>query len=134
MESVFAVQYYGGKDFDANNILWLFSEDQFPTEDDEESSFEQALVPYASDIAETNMFHEKDNEEEEQSHANLGSGWGRIIYTPLRRGRQIQMDICRSTERDGSEGAFERMVVTQNSNPDLHLQARRSLWGDLWPF
>ncbi|THU74529.1 hypothetical protein C4D60_Mb04t34340 [Musa balbisiana] len=109
-------------------------EDQFATEDDAESPFEDALVPYASDIAETNMFHEDENEEEEQTHADLGSGWGRIVFTPVRRGRQIQMDICRSTKRDGSVGAFERMVVTQAKNPTLHLQARRSLWGDLWPF
>ncbi|WOL07008.1 37S ribosomal protein S22, mitochondrial [Canna indica] len=108
-------------------------EDQLRSETDEESPFEDALVPYASDIAETNMFHGNDNEEE-QTHANLGSGWGRIIYMPVRRGRQIQMDICRSTKRDGSQGAFEHMVVTQSKNPTLHLQARRSLWGDLWPF
>ncbi|XP_008775004.2 methyltransferase-like protein 17, mitochondrial isoform X2 [Phoenix dactylifera] len=109
-------------------------EDQFETEADEESTFEDALVPYASDIAETSMFHQDDDDEEEQVRADLGGGWGRIIYTPLRRGRQVQMDVCRSTKRDGSEGAFERVVVTQTKNPTLHLQARRSLWGDLWPF
>lgn len=116
-------------------LAYIFlSEDQFPIRNDEESSFEDALVPYASDTAETNLFHQNDKEDyEEDVHANLGSGWGRIIYTPVRRGRQIQMDVCRSTERDGSEGAFEHVVVTQRKNPDLHLQARRSLWGDLWP-
>nr|XP_010919278.1 LOW QUALITY PROTEIN: methyltransferase-like protein 17, mitochondrial [Elaeis guineensis] len=109
-------------------------EDQSETEADEESPFEDALVPYASDISESSMFHQDEEEEEEEVRADLGGGWGRIIYTPVRRGRQIQMDVCRSTKRDGSEGAFERVVVTQSKNPALHLQARRSLWGDLWPF
>lgn len=109
-------------------------EDQFGTEDDEESEFEDSVVPYASDVVETNMFHEDDEEVEEEASADLGGGWGRIIYTPLRRGRQIQMDVCRSTKRDGSEGAFQRVVVTKSKNPTLHHQARRSLWGDLWPF
>lgn len=109
-------------------------EDQFGTEDDEESEFEDSVVPYASDVAETNMFHEDDEEVEEEASADLGGGWGRIIYTPLRRGRQIQMDVCRSTKRDCSEGAFQRVVVTKSKNPTLHHQARRSLWGDLWPF
>ncbi|KAG6501864.1 hypothetical protein ZIOFF_041748 [Zingiber officinale] len=109
-------------------------EDQFPTRNDEESSFENALVPYASDTAETNLFHQNDKEDyDEDVHANLGSGWGRIIYPPVRRGRQVQMDVCKSTKRDGSEGAFEHVVVTQRKNPDLHRQARRSHWGDLWP-
>lgn len=116
------------------SLLWLSSEEQFEIDADEESPFEDALVPYASDIAETSMFHQDDDQEEEQVCADLGGGWGRIIYTPVRRGRQIQMDVCRSTKRDGSEGAFERVVVTQTKNPTLHLQARRSLWGDLWPF
>ncbi|RWR89383.1 methyltransferase-like protein 17, mitochondrial isoform X1 [Cinnamomum micranthum f. kanehirae] len=73
-------------------------------------------------------------EEEEAARADLGSGWGRIIFMPVRRGKQVSMDICRSTKQDGSEGAFERVVITQSKNPTLHHQARRSLWGDLWPF
>ncbi|OAY78496.1 Methyltransferase-like protein 17, mitochondrial [Ananas comosus] len=111
-------------------------EDQFETEEEEEPSFEDDLVPYASDVAETSLFHKNEEEEDEveEVRAGVGSGWGRIIYTPVRRGRQIQMDVCRATKRDGSEGTFERMVVTQSRNPTLHLQARRSLWGDLWPF
>ena len=114
---------------------FFLTDDQFGTEADEESQFEDGLVPYASDVAETNMFHEHEEEgEEEEAHADLGGGWGRIIYSPLRRGKQIQMDVCRSTKRDGSEGAFQRVVVTQSKNPTLHHQARRSLWGDLWPF
>ncbi|KAK4788769.1 hypothetical protein SAY86_020088 [Trapa natans] len=101
-------------------------------------------VLYESDIVENDTDDEViDNEEEgrggeeeedEPVRADLGGGWGRIIFSPVRRGRQVAMDVCRSTKRDGSEGAFEHIVVTKSKNPTLHHQARRSLWGDLWPF
>lgn len=77
---------------------------------------------------------EEEKEEEEKTSADVGGGWGRIIFPSVRRGRQVTMDICRSTKRDCSEGSFERVVVTQSKNPTLHYQAKRSLWGDLWPF
>ncbi|KAJ0985079.1 hypothetical protein J5N97_003435 [Dioscorea zingiberensis] len=118
-------------------------EDQFETEADDETPFEEDPVSYPSDVAETSLFHQEDNNSddvnseegsEEQAHAGLGSGWGRIVYMPQRRGRQVSMDICKATKRDGSEGAMERVVVTQSKNPALHFQARRSIWGDLWPF
>ncbi|GJN19926.1 hypothetical protein PR202_gb07243 [Eleusine coracana subsp. coracana] len=113
-------------------------DDQFPSEEDEEVAVDggDSLVPYTSDAHELSLFHESegDEEEEETICADLRGGWGRIIYSPMRRGKQVQMDVCRSTKRDASEGTFERVVVTQSKNPTLHFQARRSLWGDLWPF
>jgi len=116
----------------------FFSDDQFPSEEDEEVPVDggDSLVPYASDEHELSLFHDSEEAEEEDQtiRADLGGGWGRIIYSPIRRGRQVQMDVCRSTKRDASEGAFERVVVTRSKNPTLHFQARRSLWGDLWPF
>ncbi|RCV44148.1 hypothetical protein SETIT_9G350900v2 [Setaria italica] len=113
-------------------------DDQFPSEQDEEVPNDggDSLVPYASDEHELSLFHDSEEAEEEEQtiRADLGGGWGRIIYSPIRRGKQVQMDVCRSTKRDASEGAFERVVVTRSKNPTLHFQARRSLWGDLWPF
>ncbi|OWM85187.1 methyltransferase-like protein 17, mitochondrial [Punica granatum] len=97
-------------------------------------------VLYESDILESDINDEINDDgqeeggEEETTQADLGGGWGRIIFSPVRRGRQVAMDVCRSTKRDGSEGAFEHIVVTKSKNPMLHHQARRSLWGDLWPF
>lgn len=94
-------------------------------------------VTYDSDVIETENFDDGEEEEEEQGEsalADLGGGWGRIVFSPIRRGRHVSMDICRSTKRDASEGSFERIVVTQSKNPTLHHQARRSVWGDLWPF
>lgn len=85
---------------------------------------------------ETDAATENDNEDdEEESHprADLGSGWGRIIYMPFRRGKRIELDMCRATNNEGTEGSFDRVVITQRQNPALHHQARRSMWGDLWP-
>ncbi|KAM7525919.1 hypothetical protein LguiA_015821 [Lonicera macranthoides] len=116
-------------------------EDQFESEE-EDVPYEEDRVSYNSDVTDTDAISENDEEEdkeeeqddEEKAHADLGSGWGRIVYTPVRRGKRIEMDVCRSMDREGSEGSFERVVVTQSKNPTLHHQARRSLWGDLWPF
>jgi len=116
----------------------FFVDDQFPSEQDEEVPNDggDSLVPYASDEHELSLFHDSEEAEEEEQtiRADLGGGWGRIIYSPIRRGKQVQMDVCRATKRDASEGTFERVVVTKSKNPTLHFQARRSLWGDLWPF
>uniref|UniRef100_A0A803PP75 Methyltransferase-like protein 17, mitochondrial n=1 Tax=Cannabis sativa TaxID=3483 RepID=A0A803PP75_CANSA len=94
-------------------------------------------VTYDSDVMETtdvDEINEIDDDDDEETPADLGSGWGRIIFSPIRRGKQVTMNICRSTKPDGSEGAYDRVIVTKSKNPTLHHQARRSLWGDLWPF
>lgn len=94
-------------------------------------------VSYDSDVMETTDVDEIDEIEEEKgeaARADLGGGWGRIMFSPIRRGKQVTMNICRSTKQDGSEGAYNRVIVTKSKNPTLHHQARKSLWGDLWPF
>ncbi|KAM3396543.1 rsm22-cox11 tandem protein 2, mitochondrial [Capsicum galapagoense] len=111
-------------------------EDQFIS-DDEDVQDEDDPISYDSDVTDTDATTEVDDweeEGEETARADLGGGWGRIIYTPLRRGKRIEMDVCRSMNREGSEGSFDHIVVTKSKNPTLHHQARRSLWGDLWPF
>ncbi|XP_051145642.1 rsm22-cox11 tandem protein 2, mitochondrial [Andrographis paniculata] len=74
-----------------------------------------------------------DDEKETEPRADLGSGWGRIIYMPFRRGKRVELDVCRATNAEGTEGSFDRIVLTQRNSPALHHQARRSMWGDLWP-
>ncbi|XP_043689019.1 methyltransferase-like protein 17, mitochondrial [Telopea speciosissima] len=110
-------------------------EDLYGSED-EDIPYEEDRVSYNSDFTETDAIseHEEVEEEGEDAHASLGSGWGRIIFPPVRRGKQVAMDVCRSIKRDGSEGSFDRVVITQSKNPTLHKQARKSFWGDLWPF
>ncbi|KAF6146018.1 hypothetical protein GIB67_033377 [Kingdonia uniflora] len=102
---------------------------------------EEDPVSYASDLTETDALIEVNEESEEEEEeedgvgqADLGSGWGRIIFSPVRRGKHVTIDVCRSTKSDGSEGAYERMIITKSDNPTLHGQARKSLWGDLWPY
>ncbi|KAM5571244.1 hypothetical protein ABKV19_011718 [Rosa sericea] len=113
--------------------------------EDQVSSQQASLIPfekpdpitYDSDVVEVDDHEDNEEEEEEEDdtgHADLGGGWGRIIYMPVRRGKQVTMDVCRSTNQDASEGTLQRIVVTKNKNPTLHNQARKSLWGDLWPF
>ncbi|KAG9128637.1 hypothetical protein Leryth_017113 [Lithospermum erythrorhizon] len=116
--------------------LEIDEEDQFESEDEDSKD---AIVPvsYESDIVEGDMVTENDESNEDDKEvpsADLGSGWGRIIYSPLRRGKRVEMDVCRALDRDGIEGSFDRIVVTKSKNPTLHHQARSSLWGDLWPF
>ena len=72
-------------------------------------------------------------EEEGSGRASVGGGWGRIIFPPFRKGKQVTLDMCVPTNEEGSEGAFERRVITKSKNPHLHLQAKKSFWGDLWP-
>lgn len=96
-------------------------------------------VTYDSDVMEADNVDdngeiEEEEEDEGATRADLGGGWGRIIFAPVRRGRHVTMDVCRSTNHDASEGAFQRIVVTKTKNPTLHHQARKSFWGDLWPF
>lgn len=115
----------------------IMAEDQFESDIDDDQR-EVDLVPYHSDTAETDAItdHDSGGEEEkmEMPSADVGSGWGRIVYSPLRRGRRVEMDVCRATNQDATEGSFDRIVLTHSKNPTLHHQARRSLWGDLWPF
>ncbi|KAI8569825.1 hypothetical protein RHMOL_Rhmol02G0306500 [Rhododendron molle] len=115
-------------------------EDQFESEA-EDVPYGDNPISYDSDIKEADDdIPEDDDEEEEEENkeetasADLGPGWGRIIEPPVRRGRLVELNVCRAANPDGSEGALERIVVTQSKNPTLHKQARRSFWGDLWPF
>ncbi|KAI9115321.1 hypothetical protein K1719_013640 [Acacia pycnantha] len=115
-------------------------EDLVKLQEASDSTYEEKdLVTYDSDIVETEAAddNEEDEEGEEEDDgvggADLGGGWGRIVFMPVRRGRQVAMNVCRSTKSDASEGSFDRIVVTKSKNPTLHHQAKRSIWGDLWP-
>lgn len=110
--------------------------------DDAPGEVVDAVVTYDSDGMETDDGADdneeggegKEEEEAASGAADLGGGWGRIVFMPVRRGRQVTMNVCRSTNRDASEGSYDRIVVTKSKNPTLHHQAKRSIWGDLWPF
>ena len=85
-------------------------------EDDEESELEYDEVVIGNKVA------------------DVGSGWARIVRTPIRRGRRTILDLCAATEEDGSRGAVTRVVCSRRGHAAaLHPQARKSRWGDLWP-
>ncbi|XP_011070360.1 37S ribosomal protein S22, mitochondrial isoform X2 [Sesamum indicum] len=113
-------------------------ESQFGSEAAQNDDYEkddENTVSYDSDYSETDAAAGESDEDEEEDvpRADLGSGWGRIVYMPIRRGKRVELDVCRATNSEGTEGSFDRVVITQSKNPTLHHQARRSLWGDLWP-
>lgn len=123
-------------DSEAEDIVDDKKMDQIDSEP-EDIADDKKMIKYESDINEPYETSASDAEEEtsqETTRADLGSGWGRIIFSPIKRGKRVEMDICRATNHDGTEGRFERVIVTKSKNPTLHHQARRSLWGDLWPF
>ncbi|KAK6935580.1 Ribosomal protein Rsm22-like, partial [Dillenia turbinata] len=88
-------------------------EDQFESEPEGVIPCKRDCASYNSDATETDADDENDQEEDEDEEATttagLGSSWGRIIYMPVRRGRRAEVYVC----RDGSEGSFERIVVTE---------------------
>jgi ribosomal protein RSM22 (predicted rRNA methylase) len=85
---------------------------------------------------EVNLNSDEEEEEPEplEEVADLGAGWARIVRAPIRRGRHTVLDLCRATERDGSQGALNRLVCSRRGKfAALHPQARKAHWGDLWP-
>lgn len=103
---------------------------------DDQLDSDAEIVPEEEDpiSCDSDITNDANEDDEEVNRADLGSGWGRIIYSPQKRGKRVEMDVCRAINREGSEGVFERIVVTKSKNPALHKQAKGSQWGDLWPF
>lgn len=108
----------------------------------EESARGEVLA--LSDVEEHEGGSEEEYEEEEEddeesgkdddSVADVGSGWARIVRSPVRRGRRTILDLCMATEEDGSQGVITRVVCSRRGHAaPLHPQARKSRWGDLWP-
>ncbi|CAM8902517.1 unnamed protein product [Rhodiola kirilowii] len=119
-------------------------------EQNEETIDDEDPIRYDSDASEPepepepDVSGEDDNCENEDDSSNshkakvdtadIGSGWGRIVFWPVHRGNLVEMNVCRAENREGTSGSFDRVIVTRSQNPDLHFQAKRSIWGDLWPF
>lgn len=52
-------------------------------------------------------YEEEPEPEPEEAHADLGGGRGRIVFSPVWRGRQVALDVSRSNNRENSEGHFK---------------------------
>lgn len=105
----------------------------------DENSFK--LEENGEDVEEDEEDGEEGEEDDEDGEevlgnqvADVGSGWARIVRTPIRRGRRTILDLCAATEKDGSRGEVTRVVCSRRGHAaPLHPQARKSRWGDLWP-
>lgn len=134
---VVEVPYMDPKEYDSDIMDEEEEQEDGETVEDEHEEEEDGD---GTDEDEDEEDEDEDEEEEnvedvveESGRASVGGGWGRIIFPPFRKGKQVTLDLCVPTKEDGSEGAFERRVITKSKNPDLHLQAKKSFWGDLWP-
>lgn len=111
--------------------------DDFPDEDVETVSNKGPQdVDDETDGSDEDYDEEGDQQEDcgLKQVADLGSGWARIVAAPIRRGRRTILHLCKSTEKDGSRGAITQVVCSRRGKAaPLHLQARKSRWGDLWP-
>ncbi|CAA7031947.1 unnamed protein product [Microthlaspi erraticum] len=131
---VVEVPYMDPKEYDSDMDEDEEQEDGEGTVDDVDVDGDEELEDgEVTDEEEEEEEEEKVEDVEESGRASVGGGWGRIIFPPFRKGKQVTLDLCVPTKEDGSEGAFERRVITKSKNPDLHLQAKKSFWGDLWP-
>jgi ribosomal protein RSM22 (predicted rRNA methylase) len=113
----------------------ILSSPQHEAENDIELEYTDELE-YADENQDMDsMVSEGDLDHEfEEEVADLGAGWARIVRAPIRRGRHTVLDLCRATERDGSQGALNRLVCSRRGKfAALHPQARKAHWGDLWP-
>jgi ribosomal protein RSM22 (predicted rRNA methylase) len=110
-------------------------------EDSEEGNTEAEVSENSnSDEGEDEDEDEEEEEQEEEQEqeqenvvADMGSGWGRILFHPVRRGKRVIVDVCSSANENGTKGSLDRITLSSTTNKVLHFQARRSRWGDLWP-
>ncbi|KAJ7553596.1 hypothetical protein O6H91_06G104700 [Diphasiastrum complanatum] len=116
------------------------AEDQSDAEESEATSDEKGYGSndeYSTILASGDQSNAEESEatsgEEGKQVADLGSGWARIVFAPIRRGKHVFLDVCCSTKKDGSEGKLDRLIVSRSQDAVLHKQAKKSRWGDLWP-
>lgn len=53
--------------------------------------------------------------------------WPRIARPPLKRNGHVIHDVC------NSDGKLERFVAAKSHGKEEYHDARKSMWGDLWP-
>ncbi|KAG0260741.1 37S ribosomal protein S22 [Actinomortierella ambigua] len=53
--------------------------------------------------------------------------WARIVVPPLKKDRHVVVDYC------GQSGRLERMVIPKSQGKIVYRDARKAMWGDLFP-
>ena len=71
-----------------------------------------------------------DREKEQAAYS-----WPRIIAPPIKNAGHIILDVCSPRSvRTPHEPSLERMTITKSQGKQVYYDARKSSWGDLWPF
>lgn len=61
--------------------------------------------------------------------------WPRIIAPPIKNSGHIILDVCSPLSvRLPREPSLERLTITKAQGKQVYYDARKSSWGDLWPF
>ncbi|KAF9970544.1 37S ribosomal protein S22 [Actinomortierella ambigua] len=53
--------------------------------------------------------------------------WARLVVPPLKKDRHVVMDYC------AKSGQLERMVIPKSQGKVIYRDARKAMWGDLFP-
>ncbi|OZJ05779.1 hypothetical protein BZG36_01299 [Bifiguratus adelaidae] len=53
--------------------------------------------------------------------------WPRIVAPPLKRSKHVIMDVCTP------KGTFERTTAPKSQGKEIYRDARKAMWGDLFP-
>ena len=71
-----------------------------------------------------------DREKEQAAYS-----WPRLIAPPLKNPGHIILDVCSPLSvREPREPSLERLTITKSQGKQIYYDARKSSWGDLWPF
>jgi len=71
-----------------------------------------------------------DREKEQAAYS-----WPRIIAPPIKNSGHIILDVCSPLSvRPPREPSLERLTITKSQGKQVYYDARKSSWGDLWPF
>jgi hypothetical protein len=61
--------------------------------------------------------------------------WPRLVAPPLKNPGHIILDVCSPMSvREPQEPSLERLTITKSQGKQAYYDARKSSWGDLWPF
>ncbi|KAF9685962.1 hypothetical protein SADUNF_Sadunf03G0109200 [Salix dunnii] len=87
-----------------DSITTIIQEDLIKPYQPEDIPCEEGDPVYCVSDVETDTINDNDEEEQdpEEARADLGGGWGRIVFSPVWRGRQAALNVSRSNNRENS--------------------------------
>lgn len=61
-------------------------------------------------------------------HENKTFGYNRLINNPRKKKGHVLMRAC------SSDGEIDEFIVSKSQGSEVYSDARKSHWGDLWPY